>query len=238
MSVDLPTLLFQSVNFLVLVVLLWRLLLRPLRRHMQDRAARISRDLAEVATGQQELAKSQMTIDSELQEARRVRRSALEEARAQADAERLRIVEQAREQSRSERDTLLAGALDEQARQQSHFLQGLAPALTQLLAGLLRELGDAANLHVVTCQRFADHLANLSADQRDELSRAGAVGFSLVVARGPVPRALLCAAERIFKSPVTRIDASLIAGAQLVAGDTVLDGSVRTQITHALARLQ
>ena len=240
MSFDLPTVIFQSINFLVLVILLWRLFLRPLRRHMDERSARISRELAEIEAGQQELERDWARARSELEEARRARRSALDVARAEAEAERVRILEQARGQSRAERDQLLASVMDEQARRESRFLHDLAPGLTRLMAKLLREVGDAANLHAVTCQRFAAHLAGLSPTECAELvSEAGEREFALVVAHSPAPPPLVSAAERIASRPlVTRVDSDLIAGAQLVAGDRVLDGSVKAQVMRALGGLQ
>lgn len=239
MSVDLTTLVFQTVNFLVLVVLLWRLLLRPLRRHMGERATRISRELEVIERGQRELEQARETTRSELDDARRVRRSALEQARAEAEADRTRILEHAREHSRAERDKLLASVMDEQRRRESRFLSTLAPGLTQLVASLLRELGDAANLHAVTCQRFAAHLEDLSADQRADLRQTSGGDLALVVAHGPAPAPLVSAAKRIATNPLeTRVDPSLIAGAQLIAGSRVLDGSVKAQVIHALGRLQ
>lgn len=239
MSVDLPTLVFQTVNFLVLMFLLWRLMLRPLRRHMEERATRISRELEQIDSGQREIAQGREATRSELEDARRVRRSALEQARAEAEAERTRVLEHAREQSRAERDKLLASVMDEQARRESRFVQSLGPGLTQLVANLLRELGDVANLHAVTCQKFAAHLAGISADQRADLLQPVDGEWALVVAHGPAPASLLSAAERLAPSPVvTRVDPSLIAGAQLVAGNTIIDGSVKSQVVQALGRLQ
>lgn len=239
MSIDLTTLVFQTVNFLLLVVLLWRLLLRPLRRHMAERATRISRELEVLERGQRELKNAQETSRQELEEARRLRLSALEQARTEAEAERTRILEHAREESRSERDKLLESVLNEQRRQESQFLRTLAPGLTKLVASLLRELGDAANLHSVTCQHFAAHLRKLSADQRAEFQQNSGGNVALVVAESPVPAALVSAAKLIATNSLeTRVDPSLIGGAQLIGGGRVLDGSVRAQILHALGSLQ
>ena len=238
MSIDLTTLVFQTVNFLVLLAVLWRLLLRPLGLHMQQRATRISRELDEIERGQRELSQAREAARSELDDARRVRRAALEQARSQAEAERTRIIEQAREDSRAERDKLLENVTDEHKRREARFLDTLAPALTRLVARLLGELGDIASLHAVTCRRFAEHLEDLSSDQRAQLRQMSGGRLALVLAQGPAPSPLVSAAERIGSGPLdTRIDPSLIAGAQLIAGSRVLNGSVKAQITQALGRL-
>ena len=45
MSFDLLTFFFQTANFLVLVFVLWRLMWKPLRTHMENRRMRIAEDL-------------------------------------------------------------------------------------------------------------------------------------------------------------------------------------------------
>ena len=239
MSFDTTTLLLQSINFLVLVVIVWRLLVRPLRGHMLERAARISQQLAQIERDRAELAEARAAVAKAQDEVDRAHEAALQTARTEAAVERDRILEEARVTARHDRDALLASTLEEQDRRRRRFLHDLVPSLTRLLAKLLEELGDQAHLHQVTCDGFASHLERPPERVREEIRRSKAGRLELVVAAAPPPALLAETVARLESATVdVRVDPSLIAGAQLVVGDLVLDGSVQSQLMAALGELR
>ncbi len=240
MSFDLPTFIFQAVNFLVLVAVLWRLLWRPLRRHMTDRQERIVEGLTAVEEGKREVEETREEAATTLEIARKKEREVVAAAEREAEARRGELLETARTEAAAERDRLLAQVELEQERREREFLRTLTPSVARVLEALLRQLGDAARLHAVTCERFAEELRRLPDDERRRLreaaERSGEV--ELVCAAEDVPDALVSALEALFPATSVgrRIDTTLVGGAALHVGEMVVDGSVSAQVQVALEK--
>lgn len=118
-GVDLPKLLFQVINFLLLLYLLNRFLFKPVLKLLDEREARIKKGLedAEAAARDRELAKAER--EAALDEARKEaaamvarankiaedsRAEILADAKAQAD----KVTERAREEITAEKDRAMA----------------------------------------------------------------------------------------------------------------------------------
>jgi F-type H+-transporting ATPase subunit b len=237
-SFDLPTFLFQAINFLVLVVVLWRLLWRPLRRHMTDRAERIDRGLTEVEEGKRETEVMRGEAVEALRAAKKKESEALAEAEREAEARRNELLEEARGEAAEERDRLLSQVEREQERREREFLRALSPGLVRIVDRLLGELGDAAHLHEVTCGRFVEELQEISEEERDRIRSVAEGGgeVELVSARDALPAALTEAVRALV--PAARVeqrtDHALVGGALLRVGEKVMDGSVAAQVRRAL----
>ena len=108
-GVNLPALIFQIVNFLLLLYLLNRLLFKPLLKTLDERQARISQGLkdAEQAARDRELARAER--EAALDEARREAQSMVARATKIAEDSRNEIVAAAR----SEAERVTARARDE-----------------------------------------------------------------------------------------------------------------------------
>jgi F-type H+-transporting ATPase subunit b len=237
-SFDLPTFLFQAINFLVLVAVLWRLLWRPLRRHMADRADRIDRGLTDLEEGRREVETMRGEAEESLRVARKKESEALAAAEREAEARRNELLEEARGEAAEERDRLLSQVGREQERREREFLRALSPALVRVVDRLLGQLGDAAQLHEITCGRFAEELGELPEDERDRIRSASDAGgdVELVTAKQSVPASLPMAVEALVPAAriQRRIDHALVGGALLRVGETVIDGSVAAQVRRAL----
>lgn len=118
-SVDLPKLVFQVINFLILLYLLNRFLFKPVLARLDERSARISKGLedAETAARDRELARAER--EAAVSEARKeasdmianankiatdTRNEILVEARAQAE----KVTERAREEIVAEKERAMA----------------------------------------------------------------------------------------------------------------------------------
>ncbi len=239
MSFDLPTFFFQAANFLVLVFLLWRLLWKPLRNHMEDRRARIAEDLRRVREEGEQVREFKEKAEEELKAAEEARTQSVRRAELAAESRRQELLEEAHEAARVERDRVLAQGTVEQKRREEQFLHSLTPLVSGLLKKLLRELGDDASLHQRSCARFAAHLSALEAEERDRIHRAAATGdIELALAHEDMPIELTDAVTALLPNFPRRVetDHSLVAGACLRVGEIVLDGSVRSQVDRALGQ--
>lgn len=239
MTLHWPTLVFQVVNFLVLVALLHRLLFRPLREHMRQRASSIAERLREVTEGRREVEQLRVSARQALEEAQRSRELALQTVRQEADALRAQLLEESRASARQERESLVAHAEQAAARRLQSVLAELPTLLEKLLRRFLEEIGDMAQLHQQSCTRLAGSILELDQQVRDRLRTAARRdGLLLVVAAEPVPAELVQALGKVFEMRLeTRVDASLVAGAKLLAGDTVLDGSASAQLARVIEEL-
>jgi len=238
-SFDLPTFFFQTANFLVLVFVLWRLMWKPLRKHMEERRMRIAEDLRRVNEESEQVKKLEEKVQKELRAAEEARIQTVRRAELAAETRRQELLDEAHEAARVERDRILAQVAVEQKRREDQFLRSLTPLVGDLLIKLLDELGDDASLHQRSCARFAEHLLTLDDEDRDRIRRtAGSGDIELVLARQDAPPELNDALAGLLPGLAARVqtDRSLVAGACLRVGEIVLDGTVRSQVARALER--
>jgi len=90
------SLIVQMVNFLILMLILWRLLYRPLLAKMQERTQAIQRSLAEAQAARAEAARQQEESTARLRQALAEAASIRERALKEASEEQKRLVEAAR----------------------------------------------------------------------------------------------------------------------------------------------
>ena len=90
------SLIVQMVNFLVLLLILWRLLYRPLLAKMQERTQAIQRALEEAQAARAEVARAQEENATRLRQAYTEAASIREQALKEAAEEQKRLVEAAR----------------------------------------------------------------------------------------------------------------------------------------------
>lgn len=239
MSFDPVTFLLQGVNFLVLVFVLWRLLWKPLRAHMEDRRTRIEEGIRQVEQEGERIKALTAEAQSKLKDAEEAKHQSIRRAELAAENRRQELLDEAHRAARAERDRVLTQVALEQKKQEQEFLRALSPTVSKLLRRLLGELGDDARLHERSCGRFATYLAELEEDERTRISEAAESGeVELLLAREDMPpelrQALVDLLPELPRTPQT--DRSLVAGACLRVGEIVLDGSVRSQVERALER--
>lgn len=92
--IDWHIIIAQAVNFIVVMIVLWRFALRPLSALMDERGKKIASGL-ENATKQEELLKAQqIAYDAELVKARKEARDILENVKQDAESKRAILVSQ------------------------------------------------------------------------------------------------------------------------------------------------
>lgn len=94
------TLLLQIVNVLVLMLILQRLLFKPITKVLDEREARIRGPLEEAKIAQEMAEKALKIIEDELVQARQKAAAILSEVRREGTAEQMKIVEAAKEHER------------------------------------------------------------------------------------------------------------------------------------------
>jgi F-type H+-transporting ATPase subunit b len=124
-----PNLLFQIVNFLIILFLLNRYLYQPiLKKTFAERQARISEGLAEADRVREAAAAERAKLEAQLAEERRTSQDRLREAVARSeDAARNRLAE-----ANAEADRILAGAKAEAEDLRRQALTGLHGEIADL----------------------------------------------------------------------------------------------------------
>ncbi len=168
---DWPTVIAQIVNFLILVVLLWLVLYKPIIRAMDQRRDSIETEREEARRKQAEadqLTRSYRDKEKELEDQRT---GLLRQAEAQAEERRRELQQQAR----TEVDRLRSQWEEELRRQQDAFLDRLRRrAGEQVCAIARRTLADLSDseLERRMVETFVRRLGELEADARRELAQA------------------------------------------------------------------
>ena len=118
LGLDLPEFIGQLVSFLILLAVLSRFGYRPIRRVMEERAARIRESVEQASLVRTEYERAKGEADRQLEEARReahhvlleagiARDAMLQEAREEARQRAQAIIDESREQIHEERATMV-----------------------------------------------------------------------------------------------------------------------------------
>jgi F-type H+-transporting ATPase subunit b len=232
MNVDLTTFVFETVNFVVLVWLLHRVVYKPLREGIAKRKGEvIEREL--VASRQMEEAKQlQEASQDDRKELARLREDVVRAANEEAAEQRARILSQARDDAEAERARVRRLLESERDAALSWVSQLAVERGTEVAGLLLMELAPSAIEDALYEQLTAElerrDLSDVEVGEHPEVevtvatmpgkTRIDELRASLEKALGGAPRLVL------------REDASLRAGLVIRAGHRVLDASVAGQL--------
>jgi len=241
LSLDLATVVFQVINFVVLAVILNRFLFRPVLRKAAERAAereRLARELAEerqaVAALRADLEATQVRLEEE-------KDKCVARIHEEAESDRLELLKEAR--SEAEQMLVEAQADAYRARQQAmdEFHEELVTAIVAI-SGTITARNAPPAVHDALVQGLSDRIRELG---RAEMERVEAVRRSLgdrdAVAfvtsarelsgeqQALLARTLTALADRHVNIELN-IAPELVAGLKVRLGDTVIDHSLAGQL--------
>jgi F-type H+-transporting ATPase subunit b len=214
---------FQVVNFLILALVLYRFLFKPVAAMVARRQSEMDAGSKEAESAKQAADESRAHYEGEREKLRAERESLLGELRAQVGKERDQTIAQARAESA----IILEAARAEVGRERVDAAGQLTDAAVGLAIDLAKRLLEQVGIVDVAetlLQRACDHIESMPAERLralgDELKGAQA---SLEVATSP---ALPAEAEARWAERIARdldagaavkfvADAALIAGAEL-----------------------
>ena len=174
MHIDWVTLVAQVVNFVILLVLLHRLLYRPIMRVISRREEEIEQRMEEAEEAKQEARERGQELREKRRELEERRAELLEEARQEVEERKEDLLEKARDEVQEARRRWRR-ALE---RDQEEFLDGLQDRAAEELRRILDEaLDDLASTNLLEhmVPLFVEHLAELEDEERSRLRR-GASG--------------------------------------------------------------
>ena len=243
MKFDLWTIALQIINFGVLLLILKRILYKPVREIMERRRAQ--------AVSALEQAENARKAAQELLAKAQVERQALEDKRGQLLDDMKTEIAQQREKMLAETDLEVQRHIAKEralfAAEKTHQMaetreQALA-AVTQFAGNVFAGLADA-ELHQALLRRLLDEVEKIGADfpgatrAKGALNAEAACAYPLGEEGDRLLREALESATACQVNLKTTIDRELLAGVKVLIGDWVYDASLKGQLTTFMTKVR
>lgn len=243
LDLDWVTIIFQIINFLVLVVLLNHFLFQPVMRNVAKRKAEKERLLRELDRDRQEAAELRAELEDRLAKADQEAASLISEAREQAETERVALLQEAH----AEVERVLTDAHTDAHQQRRLAVDSFHDELLHTILEISGQIiGRTAppELHDVLVKQLSDRIWELG---RSEMQRVETFRHSLgtreptahVITAHPLSpeqqgllvRTLTALADRHVNLEL-KTDPMLVAGLRVRLGDTIVDNSIGGQLAE------
>lgn len=234
------TFLFEIINFVVLMLVLQRLVFRPLKRGLEARKAVITE--RETLAGEK-MAQAEALRAKYAERAREIdelREDTLRVAREEAARERARLLDQAREDATAERQRAQRRLEMEHERALGWIRETTIEKCTQLAGQLLVTFAGAAverSLVDLLIQEIENRTELFTDQSNGTKKKSNAPGFEITWAKLPEDTEVARIREALAKvsggeAPrlVLREDPALVSGPVLRAGFHVIDASIGGQL--------
>lgn len=241
LSLDLATILFQAVNFIVLAAVLNRFLFQPVVRRATERAEERDRLMRELAEERRAAAALRAELEQKWAELEEEREASLKKMRREAERERQSLLAQAR----AEAEQILVEAQVDAYRLREQVLQDFHEQLVDAILGTSGTLAGRvapALVHDTLVQDLANRIRDMGRDQmeRVEAMRRSLAGRDAVAhvssarelsadQQVQLARILSALADQPVDMEVD-VSPDLVAGVRIRLGDTVIDNSLAGQL--------
>jgi F-type H+-transporting ATPase subunit b len=263
-NINWSTLLFQIINFLIMVLILMRFFFKPVVRILDERSKKVTTAMDEAQRREQEAVEIRTQYEKKLAETQEQVMVMKQQAQEAVDEARVRALDETRAEilkMREKTERELGEARHQAIVEHQHELGTL---VTTLSGQLVQETGGAAfqkasmedfvtrlmempseesRRALAALEATAESDANASADAADGASGEGEVlHVQLLSASEADPESIARIEQRLQEMTGRqvmirrKIDPSLIAGARMRFGDVVIDGSVAGQLRELSER--
>ncbi len=233
MHIDWSTLALQTVNVLVLILLLGRFLFRPVRTIIDQRRAAAEKLLADAAAARADVDAAAAEARTRLLNVATEGERILTEARTQSEGERNRTLAEAAEAVTHLRDAANT-AIEADRATMERALREQACDLALTIAGRLAPRLPVKIVTASLLESLAKTLGALSEDARHELASGGPVEIVTAV---PLDEAQQADCRALFGTPaeaaarlVFHVDTDLIAGVELHSEGMLIRDSWRADL--------
>ncbi len=246
LDLDGATLLFQIVNFLVLLWLLNRFLFRPLRQKLGERRSTISDTLQNARDQEVEAAQLRKIWEERQRRAELHAEEILQKAQREAEERRAELLEESRRQM----DRLMEDMRSDLERQRDELLavsyDDILDAIINLSGNVVQSI-TTRRTHDDLVTNFAASIFQMPQSEVEEYRQlmTGRVPTAFVTT--PVPltpdqtRTLADTLSSLIDRRVelqVQVDQDLIAGIQVRLADKLIDNSVRHQLNRIRDRVR
>ena len=243
MKFNIWTFLFQTINFIVLLFILKRLLFKPVREILQKRRDLVRESLEKVELTQKEAQALKEEQQAELERLKELNVRMVDEMRASVLEEKKRLLAEAGQVAAERVEKAMALFEKEKAGFEAGLKEKAVETVHLFSTNLLRGITDE-DLHRAIWRRFQNELERISRDIAARGIHDEEVKIELASAY-PLGEdelgALQSAMERDLSRKVTihqTIDETLFAGVRLRSSDLVYDSSLAGQVSAFAMQLK
>lgn len=186
MQIDWWTLALQTVNFLVLVWLLWRFLYRPVREVIEKRKKLAEQAFADADTQKRDAEAARQRFEEDRAALAQERQDMLKKIHEELEAERHKVLEEAGDKSRELLDATRESIAEERKAAYAEVREQAAALAVELASGLLWKVESNAS-HGDFLERLERQLKDMPTDERERLQRDLAVDGARLTVVTAVP---------------------------------------------------
>ncbi|MCX7796977.1 MAG: F0F1 ATP synthase subunit B [bacterium] len=133
---SLPTFIFQTINFLVTLYLIYRFVYKPLANYISKRQETIRSELEQARIEREKAEALRLEYEEKLKEAHKRAENIIEEAKSQAELERAQIIDRANREAQA----LLTRAQNELLLERNHAIEKFKEEVVDLIMNLTTKL--------------------------------------------------------------------------------------------------
>ena len=244
LNLDLTTIVFEILNFVVLSLLLYRFLFQPVMRNVRQRAAEKEQLMRAMEAEQAEITRLRVELEARLEKVNEETDALFDQAVQQAKKERTELLQEAH----AEAERILVAAHKEASRWQGHavdqFHTDMVATILDISTEVIRQVVPQA-AHDDMVEQLTDHIWQMG---RSEMERVEAIRRFLadreptvyiITARpltiqqqGSLARTFAALADREVNLEL-ETDPHMAAGLRVRLGDMIVENSIAKQL-HAL----
>lgn len=229
------TFLFQTINFFVVLYILYRLFFNPLKHIIQKREESLKKRLDELKEGEEELKKKEQRYAEKLEEIDILKNKELSSARKEAEQEKNRLFEETDKELEKERIKQEKIQEDEREKIEKAIKEQSLQFSFDYIARFSKKLVDE-NIHQKLIEKFLHQLKHEESEEIATLKKEITSQKCHIRLTTPLKieeetmQKIKEVLEEIFDTKAVTIetfsDASLIGGIKLEIANRIIDGSV------------
>jgi F-type H+-transporting ATPase subunit b len=234
MKFNIWTFIFQLINFVVLLLVLRKLLYRPVKEIMEKRRAAVKKTLGDAEKIKQEASSLMMEYEKKKTEIDRLREDVLDKAEEEAETRRKEILRKAEEEAKVLFQKERARLDFEKKKIESELKENIVDTSLSFSASILSDLSDI-NLHNRILEKLMGSVPGIVNDVKDTNIPADGLTVEIVSAY-PLSDSFTGRILQEFKpfhgkvSVNAVVEPELISGAVIRVLDMVYDASLSGQL--------
>lgn len=247
LKLDWATLVFQVINFLILVALLYRFLFRPVLRAVEQRRRDVQKMIVQAQKDREEAGALRRELEARLAQVEEETETLLSKVRATAAEEAQAIVQAARQEA----EEILAEARAEAQRERDHALGQYAEEIVNTVlyvSGRLLGPVTPPEVHNALVAQLNEHVYQMGQHSEQIQMFRQTLGDRNLTAQvstarpltpeqqGRLARTMTALADQHVDLEITD-DPTLIAGLRVRLGDTIIDTSLAGQLERLRDRV-
>lgn len=243
MKFNLWTILFQVINFVILLYILRRILYKPIREIIEKRRGLIAKTVGDAEKTKKEALELKENNQKELNKAKELQGQMLEQSREEALKDRNKLLDEAHKEAAkiNEKEKALIDA--EKMRIESELKNKTLEMVSVFASNLLKDISDE-ELHKAIFRKLVKENGKIVSDISKIKEKEEILNIDLVTAY-PLPMDDVKTFKETLESQLakkikmnTTVDKTLIAGVRIKAYDMIYDSSLAGQINALASQLK